>query len=224
MARETKLPTTLEEFVVALAVAAAVIAVAGVLYWLQTLGQAKQRAALKALAERLHWDPEPGDTAEDAFVRMHQGWLVWLGMRLNVTQGRGKHLQPTLHVDLELALPRRLEAIPKDWQWGLIPAEQRRCFTVGVASLDARFVWMCDRAEQSRAQALLGEPDVQRALLALSDGSHGAVRLEKERVSLILPDVPEETVVGGHAAALTAVATALRQALAPARNEVRRGA
>ncbi|MBM7116394.1 hypothetical protein [Archangium primigenium] len=224
MARETKLPTTLEEFVVALAVAAAVIAVAGVLYWLQTLGQAKQRAALKALAERLHWHPEPEDTAEDAFVHLHQGWLVWLGMRSNAMRGRMVCLRPTLHLDLGLELPRHFELIPRIWDWTRTQAEQHRYFKSGRAELDVHFVFLCDRAEQPRAQELLCEPDVRRALLALSVSAHEFVRIEKGRVNLIFETLPDDAALGTRLEELAAVATALRQALGPARDEVRRGA
>ncbi len=224
MAREAKLPTTLEEFVVALVVVAAVVAVAGVLYGFQKRWEAKQRAALKALAERLLWHPEPGDTAEDAFVHMHQGWLVWLGLRMNATKERQMRLLPTLHLDLGLELPRHFELIPRIWSWHRTQLEQHRYFKSGRADLDVHFVFLCDRQEQPRAQEMLCEPDVRRALLALSVSAHEFVRIEKGRVNLIFYTLPDEAALGARVEALTAVATALRQALAPARDEVRRGA
>lgn len=222
--RDYYFPTSLEGVAMYLAVAAAVIAVAGVLYGFQKRWEAKQRAALNALAERLHWHPEPGDTAEAAFVHLHQGWLVWLGMRSNAMRGRMVCLRPTLHLDLGLELPRHFELIPRRWEWTRTQAEQHRYFKSGRAELDVHFVFLCDRAEQPRAQELLCEPDVRRALLALSVSAHEFVRIEKGRVNLIFETLPDDAALGTRLEELTAVATALRQALAPARDEVRRGA
>ena len=208
-----------------LAVVAGVLAAAYLWHWLDQREQAKQRPLLKALAERLHFEREPGQAQEDTFKTLHQGWLLSLGMRQNLMSGRMNCLRPTLHLDLGLALPQRFEAIPTAWGWEFGTSDQSRVFKTRNAALDLYFVWMCAREEQPRAQEVLGRnPAVQRALTALSEGSSAFVRIEKNQVSLIFARTPDEAALRGDMEALTALAKALSVAFAPVRDEVRRNA
>ncbi len=84
---------------------------------------------------------------------------------------------------------------------------------MGTAALDARFVWLCEPADQPRARALLCTSDVQRALMALGSDRAAFVRIEKNRVELIIEHALDEAALRLYMDALLAVVKALRLAL-----------